>query len=218
MLNPKWRDPYLWSEVDVLKNKFGIKNQKELNAIESNYTSIRALELREKPIKGFYDLHHLREIHQYLFQDVYFFAGEIRAVDVSKASTKFAAVQDIRRLSNWLFNQLQNEKCLKKLDADKFSERAALYLNAINAIHPFREGNGRTQRLFIEDLSKKAGHPLNLRGIDKEMMIQASLQGGGKDLDSIVAFDIELPTLFMTILRNGMSAYADSIKRLAPQC
>lgn len=173
----KWRDPYLWSDVDVLKNKLTIKSQDELNKYEANYFFFRKILLENNPIQGYFNLEHLKSIHHYLFQDVYSFAGQLRTINISK-NELFANGPEIQRLSDYLFNNLHKENLLTGLAADQFAERAALYFNAINAIHPFREGNGRCQRAFIQQLAQHAGHRLNLDAVSNQLtMVEASKQG-----------------------------------------
>ena len=118
----KWRDPYLWPDVDVLENKLGIVSQEELNNFESNYFLLRQIELINNSIQGDFDLEHLKAIHAYCFQDVYPFAGQLRTINISK-NAMFANGPEIQRLSHYLFNNLHQEKQLTGLSADQFAER-----------------------------------------------------------------------------------------------
>lgn len=210
----KWRDPYLWIDADVLQNNFGIKTQHELEQYESNFTLWRLIKLEANPISGNFDLLHLQEIHKYLFQDVYPFAGQIRTINISK-DEMFADAREITRLSQYLFTKLHRENYLANLSETQFAERAALYMNAINVIHPFREGNGRTQRFFIEQLAYHAGHTLDLSAIsNKTTMVEASKQGFSTDIDGVIAFDTQRPTLFIDMFQKAINQmYADIIRK-----
>jgi len=209
-----WQDPYLWPNTNVLRNKAGITSAKELALYESNYTQFRTWELKENPIPGGFDIQKLCGIHQHLFQDVYDFAGQIRTINISKGDM-FANVPEITRLSEYLFTQLQKEKFLTNLSPHQFAERAALYFNAINAIHPFREGNGRTQRIFMEQLAKEAGHTLNLEAVSNKItMVDASKQGIAADIDGVVAFDTQRPILFIDMFQKAVNpAYVDIMQQ-----
>jgi cell filamentation protein len=130
-------------------------------------------------MKGNFDTAHLRAIHRYLFQDVFPWAGELRVVNISKGNTNFGPAIHIGSALTELFERLAKEKQLTGLSAFKFVERSAFYLGEINAIHPFREGNGRTQREFIRQLALHAGHPLSWSlegtGFTQQQMIDASI-------------------------------------------
>lgn len=167
-------DPYVYPGTRVLINKLNIKSPDKLQHSETNLSINRCAELLNKPIKGNFDLEHLKNIHKHIFQDVYSWAGKIRTVDIAKQD-KFAPVDRIEPYSNFLFKQLQKENHLKGLPADKFSERAAYYLGEINALHAFREGNGRTQREFIRELAANAGHELDFRHTTSDEMREASI-------------------------------------------
>ncbi len=88
----------------------------------------------------------------YLEQDVYEWAGELRDIDLSKGNSYFANHPHIASAAELIFQKLAKEGYLKGSDVTAFSERAAYYLGEINALHPFREGNGRAQREFIKSL------------------------------------------------------------------
>ena len=174
-------DPYLDSETGVLRNLLGIKEQGGLDKAESTLSFLRANELREQPVKGKFDLAHLQRIHKRLFGDVYDWAGQIRQVEISKGSTMFARQVAIQSAAQQLFGQLAKEQLLRGLDADEFSKRAGHYLGEINVLHPFREGNGRTQREFIGQLAQQAGHRIDWSGVSQASMTQASIEAYNGD-------------------------------------
>ena len=169
-------DHYLDLETGVLKNKLGIRNKVILEQREADYAAARAYELAQTPIKGNFDLDHLKALHKHLFGDVYAWAGEIRDIDLAKGNSYFANHTHIVSASRPIFTKLATEGYLTGLDAEAFSERAAYYLGEINALHPFREGNGRAQREFINHLAYRNGFSIAWDGITQEDMIQASIE------------------------------------------
>jgi len=168
-------DHYLDPESGVLKNKLGIQDNAILEQREADYAAARAYELAKTPLDGNFDLNHLKAIHRHLFGDVYAWAGEIRDIDLAKGNSFFAIHTRIVSAARPIFNKLATEDYLTGLDAEAFSERAAYYLSEINALHPFREGNGRAQREFINHLAYKNGFSIAWDGITQEDMIQASI-------------------------------------------
>jgi cell filamentation protein len=137
---------------DVLRNKFSIMDAEELKRVEATLTAIRIAQLDEHPIPGRFDLDHLKAIHHHIFQDVYEWAGELRRVDISKESSWFAHFAFIESNANALLPDFAREHHLRGLPADQFTARAAYYLGELNTLHPFRDGNGRTQRAFLSAL------------------------------------------------------------------
>lgn len=173
---PNFQDPYCYPDTNVLVNKFGIRNHRDLSLIERNVVSTRLAELYVSPIEGNYDFDHLKKIHGYLFQDIYDWAGQERTVNISKGGTIFCPVQHILPYANGIFEKLENDNYLKGLDEKKFTNKAASLLADINELHPFREGNGRTQREFIRVLALNAGYDLDLNNVPNKLMIDASIQ------------------------------------------
>ncbi len=175
---PKYEgeDHYRYKGTGVLKNKLGLTVENALLIAEANFTTIRIVELSNRHIKGNFDLAHLKAIHKYLFQDIYAWAGKIRDIDLSKSGTYFANHNHIVSSANALFHKLANENCLSGLPDKQFSARAAYYLGEINAIHPFREGNGRAQREFINHLSYKNGCYIDWKDVSQQDMLQASIE------------------------------------------
>jgi cell filamentation protein len=168
-------DPYLDKDTGVLRNLLGIKDQAALEKAESSLSFLRTSELREQPVQGNFDLKHLQAIHQRLFGDVYDWAGQLRHVEIQKGQTDFARHMVIESAAGQLFSQLATEQQLRGLDADQFSRRAGYYFGEINVLHPFREGNGRTQREFIAQLAQSSGHPIDWSGISQADMVRACI-------------------------------------------
>ena len=166
-------DTYCYPGTDVLRNKAEITNAEDLDTFEGELSTLRSIEILENPIAGQFDLAHLQRIHLNLFQDVYDWAGKIRTVDISRGNSRFANVRFIESAANDIFNKLARENWLRGLDADTLSKRLAHYLSEINALHPFREGNGRVQRIFISQLSQSAGYQLDYSDLEQEQIYRA---------------------------------------------
>jgi cell filamentation protein len=168
-------DPYLYPGTFVLlKNLRDIRNHDGLAEFEAESTSRRIIELARAPLQGDFDSLHLRAIHRYLFQDVFDWAGQFRVVNISKDGHLFGAAAFIEPALIDVLQRLPGERYLRGMDRESFLQRAAFYLGEINAIHPFREGNGRTQREFIRSLGLQAGFPIDWSRISREEMIAAS--------------------------------------------
>ena len=135
---------YCYPGTEVLINNFGEHDPKVLSQLERMCTAARIVDLLKKPVSGNFDLTHLKKIHHYIFQDIYTWAGQFRMVNISK-ELLFCDANFIEKELNKLFLKLKSENYLKDCTEDNIASKAAYYLGEINAIHPFREGNGRTQ-------------------------------------------------------------------------
>ncbi|HVY92489.1 MAG TPA: Fic family protein [Bryobacteraceae bacterium] len=123
---------------------------------------------------GLFDAPHLQAIHRYIFQDVFDWAGEFRTVNISKSGDSFAFHEFVRPSLHKTFDDLRSEHHLRGAAPARFANRAAHYLGEINAIHPFREGNGRAQREFIRQLALRNGLIIDWKQISQDQMIEAS--------------------------------------------
>ena len=182
-------DVYCIPGTAVLKNKAGITDQDLLDEYEGDFTAIRLLELTQNPIQGSFDLAHLCKIHSYLFQDVYEWAGEVRSVDIIRGDSRFCNVRQIQSYSHTIFIALSAEKYLVNVEPAVVANRLAHYLSEVNAIHPFREGNGRVQRLFISQLAEHAGYSLDYSALDQAELypvMQASFLGDERPLSELI--------------------------------
>ena len=186
-------DPYLDRDTKVLRNKLGLDTAEELAAAEREITHAALILIRESPVRATYDLPHLCAIHLQVFGDIYDWAGQIRTVAIAKGSF-FCLPQHIESSSSDIFRALRGENFLQGLARRPFVDRLTFYLGEVNAVHPFREGNGRTQRAFFEQLADDAGYTLSWQRLDAARNIDASasiMRGDAepmrKMLDDLVA-------------------------------
>jgi cell filamentation protein len=186
---PKYsgNDHYIDPESGVLKNRLGITDEASLEAAEADFVAERSRELSQTPLKGRFDLAHLQAIHRHLFGDVYDWAGELRTVDISKGGHLFAHHIHIEGFAATIFKNLAQEKNLAGLDPDAFSDRAAQYLGELNALHPFREGNGRTQREFISHLAHANGYYIAWEHVNRPDILEASIESFRGDTSRLAA-------------------------------
>ncbi|MCX6613638.1 MAG: Fic family protein [Acidobacteria bacterium] len=145
-----------------------------MDVYEADSTQRRLIELAVKPDRGNFDSAHLQSIHRYIFQDVYDWAGQFRTVNISKGGNLFGSAQFIEMALGGILEKLPQENFLQSLDRESFTSRCGWYFGEINAIHPFREGNGRTQREFLRQLAAQAGYSLDWRHVDRDTMTAAS--------------------------------------------
>lgn len=120
---------------------------------------------------------HLKDIHHHLFQDVYPWAGEYRTVRISKDNSTFCYPEHIAKQMSGLLGWLKDQDFLRSLNAEEFAIQAAHFLSELNVIHPFREGNGRTQMIFLGLLAEQAGHPLDLGKLEPSSFFAAIIAG-----------------------------------------
>lgn len=154
--------PYCYPGTDVLRNKEGIRDNDELEAFERGHSADRLMTLPHNlsiSVAGF------REIHRYIFQDVYDWAGEYRTIDTGRTGP-FCKARYIARHMDARFAAINAENNLCGLSPDRFAARAAEHISELNAIHCFLEGNGRTQRAFLDILAGQAGHAIDLARVD----------------------------------------------------
>ena len=167
-------DHYIDPKTGVLKNLLGITTEAELEKAEATFASIRSYELAQNPVKGGFDLGHLKAIHRHIFNDLYAWAGQCRDVDIAKGDSFFAHHIHIEAAAKAIFDKLAKEKYLAGLSKAEFCDRAAFFLGEINALHPFREGNGRAQREFISHLAYKNDYYFEWKNIEQDDMTEAS--------------------------------------------
>jgi len=169
------QDPYSYPGTNVLRNLPGIKDPEQLADFEYSMATLREIQQIENPIRGDFDLKHLQAIHKELFKDVYDWAGEIRTVGISKGGSSFAPPALIEQYGNsTVFADLKKDNLLQGMEKEQLVERLSHHFSEINALHPFREGNGRATRVFITELVKQTGHSLDFDKVDPDAWIKAS--------------------------------------------
>jgi cell filamentation protein len=171
-------DPYIYPGTKTLKNRLGITDPRILDKQERRAVVQR---IREGIPAGAFDLVHLQAIHRHLFQDIYDWAGEIRTVEISKGAQQFQFRQYIHTGMADVHRRLVRSRFLAGLPRQDFGQQVAMIIGDVNYIHPFREGNGRTQLQYLKLLAERAGHPIDLAVIDSKRWIEASQISHGAD-------------------------------------
>lgn len=178
-------------DFKVLKNKLGIKDGAKLDQAERGLVQTRVL---EGAPDGKFDATHVRAIHHHLFQDIYAWAGEYRTVEIGKGGRWFHNHGFIVQGMSEVERNLQAGKLGQGMNADKFGDYAADVISNLNYVHPFREGNGRTQMEFLRQLSDRAGHELQTEQIHRDVWIlasQVSHSGTNDLLKAAITFAID---------------------------
>lgn len=164
---PEFVDPYLDPVTGLLRNNVGAVTKDVLDAREAELTAFAGIELAAHPVKITADLRQLQAIHKRLFQDVYAWAGELRTVDIRKGSDPaaefFMPASRLQSGAGFAFDELADDNRLRGLDRELFVSRLAHHYDQVNYLHPFREGNGRTPRVFWSQVAADAGYELDWR-------------------------------------------------------
>lgn len=155
-------DPYVYPGTNVLKNKFNLRDEGALREAEYQATYNRTAALEGNPIKGNFDMAHLRACHKHLFQDVYEWAGKLRTVNISKGESRFASAEFLDSAMKDLHKRLKADHFLRGLEKKAFVDKFTDFYSDMNALHPFREGNGRATREFMKQLAHEAGYRFDI--------------------------------------------------------
>ncbi len=178
------QDPLCYPGTNVLRNKFDITDQAELDQLEHGMFLARAAD----PLPaGEMDFAHYRAIHRHLFQDAYDWAGELRSVRIAKGGNWFCYPEYIKTEAAKLFGWLVARDHLTGLSAQQFAAEAAQFISELNAIHTFREGNGRTQLIFLKLLTARAGYTYNDAALDPTRTLDAMIASFAGDLGPLEA-------------------------------
>ena len=187
-LNPSSDNCY--EGTTCLVNKLGIRDEEKLAWVEAQITFAKTVMLEENPIEGNFDFEHLKRIHEFLLCDLYEWAGQTRIVDISKKRTKFLDASSIEKIANKCFYKIA-EGYLDDLPFEEFAKRIAEFYNDVNYIHPFREGNGRAQRVYFTQLIRHYGYDINFSEVDTDELMIATIQASGGVIDFLVEFFTE---------------------------
>ncbi len=169
-----------YPETSCLINNLDLRDETILAEYEAIITTAKAAMLEQQPINGTFDFEHYKAIHKFLFEEIYDWAGKIRTVDMSKKGTSFVKAKDIEHTAAMAFRRLNEKQNFTGMLFEAFIDNIADFYNVLNMLHPFREGNGRTQRVFFTQLIRNAGYDINFSEIDTdELMIATILAAGG---------------------------------------
>ncbi|MCZ2158937.1 BID domain-containing T4SS effector [Bartonella sp. 220] len=179
---------YMYPKSKTLKNKYGIKDLDAFTARCAHDSAKAMINLREEPLPEIFDSAYLCSLHKCLFANTFEWAGHTRNIPfvladgtsavapVMKKITHFAVGSELQENLNTLDQTLATKNNLQGLSCKEFAHEAAELFASLNYTHPFREGNGRTQRIFFENLAKAAGHQLDFSLVTKERMLVASVE------------------------------------------
>lgn len=168
-------DPYLIPGTEVLRNTLGAHTSEELAAAENDLVNARFIKLNEMPLKAEGTLAQLQWIHHYLFQDVYGWAGQIRTIDMSKGGgSVFLPLRFFATGVTYAEHTLRDDRLLTGMDRERFIQLLSVNYDNFNTLHPFREGNGRAQRVFWTLIARDAGWGLNWSRVSKDENDHAS--------------------------------------------
>ena len=175
-------NPYVDHKTGIYHNLVGARSPEDLKQREETFTVLRLAELKREPVKGKLDFDHLKEIHRRVFQDVYAWAGGIRQNFnaakqdyVGGPAHTFTRSAQIESEGRRISRELASRDYLQGLSKPEFVSQLTRLHGELNQLHPFPEGNGRTQRLFLEQVAQRAGHPVDLSIGTEERIIQASI-------------------------------------------
>lgn len=182
-----YADPdYIYTDpqTGVLRNIGNIADKEALQFAEAGATARRTQELWAKPIL-ISSSETLFQIHHYLFQDIYEWAGKKRKVEISKAGKQFFPLHRFNTALSYIDGLIAEYKRLERDNKRLLSSKLAEILDSVNYLHPFREGNGRAQREFVRILALEKGWKLNLNPPDNISVYERYMEG-------TISGDIEL--------------------------
>ena len=182
-----------------LINKLGIRDEVALAETEAAVVFGKASLLDQQPIVGGFDFDHYKRIHQFLFCDLYDWAGQIRTINISKKGAAFVPVAEIEPCADACFKRLAAFSG-ERLSQRELAEEIADFYHTVNMLHPFREGNGRAQRVFFMQWIRSLGYDLDWSCIDPDAFMVATIYAAQGVMDQLVDFfeqTIEQPQMGM---------------------
>lgn len=182
-----------------LINKLGIRDEVALAETEAAVVLGKASLLDQQPIAGGFDFDHYKRIHQFLFCDLYDWAGQIRTINISKKGTTFVPAVEIEPCADVCFKRLAGFSG-ERLSHRELAEEVADFYHTVNMLHPFREGNGRAQRVFFTQWIRSLGYDLDLSSVDPDAFMIATIYAAQGVMDQLVDFfeqTIEWPQMGM---------------------
>ena len=172
----------------TLINKLGITDEKELNSTEALITTYKAAILINEPLAHDFDFDDYKGLHKFLLENLYDWAGIPRTINLSKTSTVFTSPERIDELGEKIFARLKKLNYFTKLPSNEFIIEIAELYHSLNMLYSFREGNGRTERVFFVQLIRNAGYDIDYSSLDSDLLMIGSIQAASGVLDTLVKF------------------------------
>ena len=176
-------DPACYPGTSILRNIPDLQTTEELEKFEIEMVALR---VEEDPPMGDISPAYYRKIHGHLFQDVYTWAGSYRTIRTGKGGNWFAYPEYIEPEMDKLFQRLATSPFQPGSDQAQFIPAIADFIGDLNAIHPFREGNGRTQLIFVRLLGQSAGHLFRLEAIEAAEFLSAMVASFHGRMDALI--------------------------------
>lgn len=181
-----------YSGTSVLINKKNIRNQEQLATTETLIVSVKSVELELKPLPQTLDFAYYCYLHQTLFDALYEWAGQPRTINLSKMQTVFCPAEEICPLATRIFSRVEQSKYFTDMPHDQLVQEFAELYQSLNYLHPFREGNGRVQRLYFRRLAAFIGYQLDFSLVDSDSMMIATIQAANGVLSNLLSIFHEI--------------------------
>ena len=164
---------YTYKGTNILVNKLDIKDKRKLERYEKKMVAFKLATINEVEFPNVFDEKRLKFIHNYLFCDVYDFAGMYRLENIIKENFVFSQYEYIEDNMKKIVSEINIDE-LKELSFNEFLKKISYLMTELNVIHPFREGNGRAILEFIRELIKECGYDIDFSKIDYNEILKAS--------------------------------------------
>ena len=169
--------------TNILINKFNLKDQKKLNSIEREIVTLKLGDYYEYMTIDVRNPNLLLDLHKFVFEDIYDFAGKFRQENIAKENFRFAEFKYVQDSYYDLMNEFKKDNYLVGLDKEKLSKKLAYYMAELNVLHPFRDGNGRIIREYIKLVAKNDAYELTWSKKDPKDIFEASVKSVHDDKD-----------------------------------
>ena len=181
-------DAGCYPNTTVLVNKLGLQTQEALDEAERIAVTLRSVEVEKAETSAPFTFEFYCKLHEHLFSDIYEWAGTLRTIDLSKKGTNFYPADHLKELGTALFTRLQENHEFQGLPKEEYTREIAEFYHDLNMLHPFREGNGRTQRLFFTLLLRRAGYLIDFSQFDRDELMMATIYAAQGILDYLIDF------------------------------
>ncbi|MBQ9899172.1 MAG: Fic family protein [Ruminococcus sp.] len=170
-----------YTGTTVLINKLGITDQRELDSVEKQITLLRGTQAEQETEFRDVDFEFYKSLHGTLFGDLYDWAGKLRTINISKKGTVFCKHTELEHLGTLKFARLRELDFLCGMPDSKFLDELTEFYHEMNMLHPFREGNGRTLRLFVTLLVRNTGRDIDFARCDTDLLTIAAVRAAQGD-------------------------------------